>query len=146
MRHLYGAYEDGDRSDRDNYREEQYIRRLNAEKGDHLNASYPDLTWGLVDSYENEVQKGPKAHANTVSIRKDRSMTSDERRRFDNLVQNAADHVVKFLRKLRPGDDEDAYRKEARNVCRAMFTDLREKIQEYDDNQSSDEKGTSSND
>jgi hypothetical protein len=133
VEHLYGAYKDGVRGEKGVYLKEKYIPRVDAERGDHRNASHSDLAWGLVDENRKEVKQGPKAHANTVSMRKDGSMTGDERRRFDNMVLNAAEHVVKYLRKYRPGDDEDEYRKDARKVCRAMFKDLKESIRKHDE-------------
>jgi len=66
------------------------------------------------------------AHFNTTSTRQDGTLTKDEAFRDARLTENLKrfrDRVVRqyTIRKLRPGDDIDAYRAEARALCNEII-------------------------
>jgi hypothetical protein len=116
-----------------------------AEFTDHVGGSYKN---GDIEKYLKELAKDPRradlswamnyldakvlAQVNTASMRKDGSLIKREQEAFDELVKQTGKGVMAAMRKLRPGDDVDEYRQEARETCRKIFDELRKKKQEKD--------------
>ena len=128
VEHTGGSYEDGKdpTDDKETYQKEETIK--SKELGVHRRA---DLTY----DYE-----GQKAHINTVTTLKDGvTPTAAEQRARDDIAK-VANNIIETVGKLKKDDDEEEYRKKARQTCQSLFKDLlgepeEEDVPEADDKQ-----------
>ncbi|WP_185973797.1 peptidoglycan-binding domain-containing protein [Ferrovibrio terrae] len=129
LKHVAGAYKDGDESDK--YLREEVIRPDGSKT-----FSRPDASFGRLDDQDKKVDQASPytARMNTVDIKKagdghDRlSLTANEGRRFDKLESNIKVGVAGWARKMKPGESESDYAKYVASRCRAMWDDLDSKL------------------
>jgi hypothetical protein len=119
IEHIGGATKDGT----DEELPEKYLKDP-AKKAPGVDprqgSSHPDLTWR--DNGRNE-ESDPRAfaHANTVTTGKRGGLIAREQRSFDKLKDKVGADLSTHIPKLRPGMDEDEYRRMARGKCREIF-------------------------
>ncbi len=122
-----GATEDGSGLEKDK-RSEIYIpnkERDNLDLDGRPGSSHPDLTWQ--DNRTDKDDPAFRAHANTATMKKripesgEPEPTAREGRSFERLVANVGEDFANLLPKLRPGMDEDEYRRDVREKCREIF-------------------------
>ncbi len=79
---------------------------------------------------------------NTQDITKGGDASAWEKLSLARLIKNAGAEFVEAVRKLKKGDDEDAYRREVREKCRAVMKGLKKQLEELEENQdNSDNNG-----
>lgn len=120
VRHTGGSYKDGKdpTPEKETYQKEDTIK--SQELGVHRRA---DLTY----DYE-----GQKAHINTVTTLKDGvTPTAAEQRARDDIAK-VANNIIETVGKLKKDDDEEEYRKKARQTCQSLFKDLLGEPEETD--------------
>ena len=119
---LFNHLGGGDDPKTDQYQKQLHIPRKGAAKGDMNGANRTDASFRLGKGEKDRV------HINTVDTLADgETPTARERRNFERLMQNVPGEIVRTIPKLRPGDDVGKYTKMARERCRRIIQDAREK-------------------
>lgn len=120
IKHVGGATKDGSGNDKDKLPEKYVPNRELDRQGDARRGSnHPDLTWQ--DMRRDEDDPRVRTHANTATTDKEGKPTSREQQSYDRLVKNVGEEFANQLPKLRPGMDEDEYRKDVRAKCQEIF-------------------------
>lgn len=123
IRHISGSLEEG-KADGRPLPEKRIASVKDPTSKTGNGSSYADVMYG-VDRGSNIFAGG-----NTVTMGKDGAPTSNELRRFINLVRNAAGRFMGLVPKLGPGVTEDDVRKASGPVCRGMFKSLETQLAE----------------